>query len=523
MKLLVTALLLIFCQLLAAQAPRPNIIIIMTDDMGYSDLGCFGSEIETPHLDGLAAKGLRFSQFYNAGKCCPTRASLLTGLFNHQAGVGAMTRDEGLPGYRGRLNDRCVTLGEVLGPAGYRTIQTGKWHVGGKKKEWWPSRRGFEKSFGSPLGGGFYFRPSAFNQYREVVRNETVLYTPKIDPPEGWYTTDAYTDEGLAFVREAVDEKKPFLWYLAYNAPHWPLRAKPEDIDKYRGKYSVGWDVIRQRRHQKLIKQELIDANWKLSPRDSKVPAWDSLSEKQKKEQDLYMATYAAMVDCVDQNVGKIVTELKKLDVYENTLLMFLCDNGGSAEPSTVGINRGKGECGTAESFAYYGASWANVSDTPFRKFKSDMFEGGIATPFVAHWPAGIQEDQHGKIIHEPTHIRDLMSTCVDLSGATYPQTYKDQSIYPLEGVSLQPAFQGQPLNRKAPLFFEYNKGKAIRDGKYKLVAKPKGPWELYNMETDRTELNNLASKNPEKGKELASRYEAWAKWCNVIKKKEKK
>jgi arylsulfatase A-like enzyme len=434
-----------------------------------------------------------------------------------------MTQDEKLPGYRGRLNEQCVTLGEVLGPAGYRTIQTGKWHVGGKKKEWWPSRRGFEKSFGSPLGGGFYFRSSAFNQYREVVRNETVLYTPKIDPPEGWYTTDAYTDEGLNFVREAAEEQKPFLWYLAYNAPHWPLRAKAEDIDKYRGKYQVGWDVIRQRCHQKLIEQGLIKDTWKLSPRDSKVPAWETLSDKQKEEQGLMMATYAAMVDCVDQNVGKIVKELKKLGVYENTLLMFLCDNGGSAEPSTTGINRGKGEVGTAESFAFYGASWANVSDTPFHKFKSHMHEGGIATPFVAHWPAGIQKDLHGQIIHEPAHVRDLMSTCIEVSGATYPKTYKDQSIVPLEGVSLNAAFQGQCLNRQAPLFFEFNKAKAIRQGSFKLVTPPGGKWELYNMESDRTELNNLASKHPEKVEEMAKSYEAWAKRCNVVKKKGKK
>ena len=522
MELKFSLILFWFFQFTYANPKQPNIIIIMTDDMGYSDLGCFGSEIETPNLDALAAKGLRFSQFYNVGKCCPTRASLLTGLYSHQAGVGAMTQDEKLPGYRGRLNEQCVTLGEVLGPAGYLTIQTGKWHVGGLKKEWWPSRRGFEKSFGSPLGGGFYFRPSAFNQYREVVRNETVLYTPKIDPPEGWYTTDAYTDEGLNFVREAAEEQKPFLWYLAYNAPHWPLRAKAEDINKYRGKYQVGWDVIRQLRHQKLIEQGLIKDTWKLSPRDSTVPAWETLSDKQREEQDLRMATYAAMVDCVDQNVGKIVKELKELRVYENTLLMFLCDNGGSAEPSPMGINKGKGVCGTPESFAYYGACWANVSDTPFRKFKSHMHEGGIATPFVAHWHDGIQKDLHGTIIHEPAHVRDLMSTCIDVSGAPYPKTFKGQPIIPLEGASLTPAFQGQSLNRKEPLFFEFNKAQAVRQGTFKLVTQPGGKWELYNMESDRTELNNLATKHPEKVEEIAKSYEAWAKRCNVEKKKKK-
>lgn len=503
-----------------SESPRPNIIIIMTDDMGFSDLGCFGSEIETPHLDSLAYSGLRFSQFYNFGKCCPTRAGLLTGLYSHQAGVGAMTRDEKLPGYRGRLNENCVTIGEVLKPAGYRTIQTGKWHVGGKKKEWWPTRRGFDRCFGSPLGGGFYFRPSAFNKYREVVRDETVLYTPKIDPPEGWYTTDAYTDEGLAFVRDAVSEDKPFFWYLAYNAPHWPLRAKPEDIAKYRGKYQVGWDQIRQQRHQRLIELRIIDSKWQLSPRDSKVPAWETLSEEEKSEQDHIMATYAAMIDCVDQNVGKIVEELKKLQIFEDTVILFLCDNGGSAEPGHIGVNKGKGETGTAESFAYYGASWANVSDTPFRKFKSNLHEGGIATPFVAHWTAGISSELNGSIVHDPAHVIDLMATCVDLTGANYPSTFNGQTIFPMSGISLRPAFRGQHLQRPAPLCSEYNGCRAVRDGHWKLVADKGKSWELYNMETDRTELNDLGSKMPGKVEELSAIYEAWAKENFVLKKR---
>ena len=513
---------LLLAQLLGA-SDRPNIILIMTDDMGYSDLGCFGSEIETPHLDSLAAKGLRFSQFYNAGKCCPTRASLLTGLWSHQAGIGAMTRDEKLPGYRGRLNENCVTIGEVLGPAGYSTIQTGKWHVGGKKKEWWPSRRGFLKSFGSPLGGGFYFRPSAFNQYREVVRNETVLYTPKIDPPKGWYTTDAYTDEGLTFVKEAVEDEKPFFWYCAYNAPHWPLRAKPEDIAKYHGKYDGGWDIIREQRHRRLLKLGLIPKGTKLAQRDAKVPAWDSLTQEQQAEQATYMETYAAMVDCVDQNVGKIVRDLKQLGAYENTLIMFLCDNGGSAEPSTLGTNRNKAKVGTAESFAFYGASWANVSDTPFRKFKSHLHEGGIATPFVAHWPAGISNNLHGQTVHQPTHLVDLMATCVDLSGATYPQTFKGQDIHPMEGTSLRPSFTGCQVNRQTPLFFEFNGYRAIRDGQWKLVA-PKGkPWELYDMDSDRSEQNDLAKEHPEKVEGLSKLHAEWAERCNVVKRKGKK
>ena len=504
----------------AAQPQRPNIVLIMTDDMGYSDLGCFGSEIETPNLDGLAAKGLRFTQFYNTSRCCPTRASLLTGLYAHQAGVGSMMGDKGPkhPGYRGRLMERCVTIAEVLGPAGYRAIQTGKWHVGDKKKEWWPLGRGFHRTFGSPAGGGFYFRPSGFRLPRFVVRNHEVVYTMEKDPPEGWYTTDAYTDEGLAFVREAVKEKKPFFWYCAYNAPHYPLKAKPEDIAKYRGRYKVGWDVIRRQRHDRLVKAGIIDPKWKLSPRPDKIPAWDTLSDEQKDIQDLRMATYAGMIDCIDQNVGKIARALKELNVYDNTLILFLHDNGGCAEGGVLGKNRGKGKCGTVDSEAYYGECWANVSDAPFRKYKAHIHEGGIATPLIAHWPKGINAKLHGSLNTEPAHVIDLMATCVDISTAPYPKTYKGRDILPLEGLSLNAAFKGDSLNRNAPLFFEHNGARGMRDGDWKLVAAKKGKWELYNLEKDRTELDNLAKKHPKRVASMAAQYKQWAKRCWVEK-----
>ncbi|NWK55258.1 arylsulfatase [Verrucomicrobiaceae bacterium N1E253] len=499
---------------------QPNIIIIMTDDMGFSDLGCYGSEIKTPHLDTLAHKGIRFTRFYNTGRCCPTRASLLTGLYQHQAGVGNMTNDAGpsKPGYRGRLMERCVTIAEVLGQGGYRTIQTGKWHVGDKKKEWLPSGRGFDRNYSCPQGGGFYFRPSAFKKERHVVRGNEVLYNKQKDPPEGWYATDAWTDEGLKYVREAVEEKKPFLWYLAHNAPHYPLKAKPEDIAKYRGKYKIGWDAIRQQRYEKLIKLGIIDPKWKLSTREKGIPAWDSLSEKQKDEQDLRMATYAAMIDCVDQNVGKIVATLKQLEVYENTLILFLHDNGGCAEGGTMGRNTGKGICGTAESFALYGACWANVSDTPFRKYKKFIHEGGISSPLIAHWPKGINAKLNGKLTSEPTHLIDLMATCVDLSGSSYPESFKGNEIIPMEGVSLNPIFQGKQFKRNAPLFFEHVGNRGIRYGKWKLVAVKGKPWELYDMQADRTERNNMAKELPEKVKELTNLYKAWAERSFVTK-----
>lgn len=506
------------------EAQRPNIIVIMTDDMGFSDLGCYGSEIETPNLDSLAKQGLRFTQFYNTGRCCPTRASLLTGLYAHQAGVGAMMSDAGPenPGYRGRLMARCVTIAEVLGPAGYRTIQTGKWHVGDKERSWWPLARGFDRFYGSPAGGGFYFRPSAFKSPRQVVRGNEVLYSQTQDPPDGWYTTDAYTDEGLAYVRQAVEEKKNFFWYLAYNAPHFPLKAKPEDIARYRGKYKAGWDVIRQQRYDRMVKMDIIEGGWKLSPRGEDIPDWNSLSDAEKDKQDLRMATYAAMIDCVDQNVGEIIQSLKELNVYENTLILFLHDNGGCKEGGVTGRNTGKGICGTAESFAYYGECWANASNTPFRRYKTHIHEGGIATPLIAHWPKGIDAGLSGSLISEPTHVIDLMATCVDLAGTQYPETYKGSRILAMEGKSLSPIFQGASLHRSAPLFFEHSGNKGIRQDQWKLVAQKGGKWELYDMRKDRTELHDLSKKFPERVKEMSSRYDAWSKRCFVNKAKKK-
>ncbi len=505
----------------AAPVPlaKPNIIIILTDDMGFSDVGCFGSEIETPNLDRLAERGVRFTQFYNTARCCPTRASLLTGLYAHQAGMGGMTGDAGPanPGYRGRLTERCVTIAEVLGPAGYRTIQTGKWHVG-EQRPGWPLQRGFDRFYGCPGGGGFYFRPSAFIRPRRVVRGNDVLYSPEVDPPEGWYATDAYTDEGLAYVREAVEAGKPFFWYLAYNAPHYPLKAKPEDIAKYRGRYKVGWDTVRRQRHQRLVELGIIDPNWPLSPRPRKVPAWDTLNDAQRDEQDLRMATYAAMIDCVDQNVGKVVRELRRLGVCENTLIVFLHDNGGCEAGGPLGANKGKGVCGTVDSEAYYGECWANVSDAPFRLYKKWIHEGGISTPLIAHWPKGIDAGLNGTLVTEPAHLIDLMATCVDLADAEYPETHRGHAILPMEGRSLGPAFRGEELATDRPLFFEHMGNKGIRRGKWKLVSLRGGTWELYDMEADRTELNDLSARFPERVTALKREYADWAKRCFVTK-----
>ncbi|WP_442512190.1 arylsulfatase [Novipirellula sp. SH528] len=497
---------------------RPNIIVIMTDDMGYSDLGCYGSEIQTPNLDGLASRGVRFSQFYNTSRCSPTRSSLMTGLYSHQAGMGLLTTDEGPrnPGYRGRLMERCVTIAEVLGPKGYQCVTTGKWHMGDAKKEWWPLARGFDRFYGCPQGGGFFFRPSSWKQERFVVRDNEIIYDKQNDPPDGWYATDAFTDEGIKYVEEAVEAKKPFFWYLAYNAPHFPLQAKPEDIAKYRGKYLTGWDNIRQERYENLIELGLIDKTWKLSPRDEMVPAWSTLSDQEKETQDERMAIYAGMIDCVDQNVGKIVTALKEMDVYENTLIVFLHDNGGDVSGGPMGKNETKGTPGTAESLVHYGKCWANASDTPFRKHKGLVHEGGTATPLIAHWPNGINASMIGKIAAEPAHLIDLMATFVDITGAAYPKTFKGHKIIPMEGESLLPILQAEPFHRDAPIFFEHMGNRGIRLDQWKLVAVRGKPWELYDMQADRTELNNMAAQMPKMVEAMKTLYQDWADRCLV-------
>ena len=496
---------------------QPNIILIMTDDMGYSDLGCYGGEIKTPHLDKLAEEGLRFTQFYNTGRCCPTRASLMSGLYPHQAGMGHMTKDEGEehPGYRGRLMERAVTIAEVLGENGYETIQTGKWHLGNEKPSW-PAARGFKKSFSCPQGAGFFFKLKDFEvtrKTRTVTRNDEAVYTRENDMPDGWYATDAWTDEGLGFVKEAVKNEKPFFWYLAYNAPHWPLLAKQEDIAKYKGVYDKGWDEVRKQRYERLKKMGLIKEEWAMSPRPDKIPAWDSLSEDEQVKQANRMAIYAAMIDCVDQNIGKIVTSLKALGQYENTLILFLQDNGGCAEGGVLGSDTGTGkrETGQSGSFIKYGVCWANVSNTPFRMYKKWAHEGGAGTPLVAHWPKGINRKLHGELIHEPAHVIDIMATCVEITGSEYPKRFNDHNILPIQGVSLNPLFQDKGFSRNAPLFWEHEGNRAVRDGKWKLVMPYNGDWELYDMDKDRTELNDLSSQMPEKKKMLEKHYQEWA------------
>jgi arylsulfatase A-like enzyme len=470
--------------------PRPSIVILLADDLGFSDLGCYGSEISTPNLDRLAKGGLRFTQFYNTTRCCPSRASLLTGLYPHQAGMGHMVEGRPQPAYQGFLNDRCVTMAEVLRGAGYRTLMSGKWHVG-EKRPHWPVDRGFDRYFGLISGASNYFK-------LEKGRTMAMDGEPWTPPAEGFYMTDAIADHAVRFIDEA--KGKPMFLYVAFTAPHWPLHAPPEEIAKYRGKYRDGWDALRERRHQKQVELGIVDSKWPLTPRDEKAPAWTDVKDADGR--DLRMAVYAAQVDRLDQQIGRI---LAKLD--QNTLVFFLSDNGGCAEE----IHRGQkgAEIGTVDSFESYGLPWANASNTPFRLYKHWVHEGGIATPLIVSWPAVIKTG--GTITDQPGHLIDLMATCVDVAEAEYPKTFQGREITPLEGKSLVPVFRTGTREGHAAIFWEHEGNKAIRKGKWKLVARHKAAWELFDLGADRTEMTNLLTQEPERAKEMAAEWEKWA------------
>jgi arylsulfatase A-like enzyme len=484
-------------------ASRPNIIVILVDDMGFSDIGCYGSEIPTPNLDGLAADGLRFTQFYNTGRCCPTRASVLTGLYPHQAGVGHMTEDRGLPAYSGRLNDRCVTIGEVLHRAGYFTAMSGKWHVG-QNHGVVPWQRGFDRSLNSPAGG-FYFPEGKQNR---LFLNGKALADDADELPKSWYTTDLYEDFSVKFIDEALAAKKPFFLYLAFNAPHFPLQAPADEIAKFRGKYKIGWDKLRESRHAKQVELGVVEKAWPLSPRPELVQAWDSLSESDQDRFDQIMAIYAACVAHMDASVGRLVAALKQRGALDNTLIMFMSDNGGNAESGPRGRLEGDNP-GGPYSTVFCGQSWATLENTPFRRYKHFNHEGGIATPLIVHWPARIAAKNEFR--QQPGHLVDIMATCVDVAGAKYPAEFQGHSILPMEGRSLAPAFANRPISREA-LYWEHEGNAAIRVDDWKLVRLGRnGPWELYNLKDDRTELHDLAAKEPDRAKELARQWDAWA------------
>lgn len=528
MKPIFLACLLLSVPLHAAE--KPNIVLIMVDDMGYSDLRPWGGEIDTPNLDSLAKNGLRFTQFYNSARCCPTRATLMTGLHPHEVGIGHMTGEERdgdksvPPAYAGNINDSCVTLAEVAKSAGYETFMTGKWHLAGKDQGDWPLQRGFDRYYGCIAGATHFFHPTG---PRIMYDGNAPDPTPKSTTDRPFYTSDAFADHARKFIdeHEAGEGKdKPFFLYLAFTAPHWPHHAHDEELEKYRGKYAMGWDKLREQRFARQKESGLIPASWEMSPRDPEVPSWDSLDESQRKECADRMSGYAAMIDRVDQKIGDLIATLKKHDAYDNTLILFLSDNGACAELSMLG----KGDPvkdrapGTEWTTPSYGKAWANASATPYRLYKHFAHEGGANTPFIAHWPARIKAGRDW--YREPAQLIDVMATVVDLSGATYPKEHKGHAILPADGITLANAFDGKPLVRKQPIFIEHENNAFVRDGGWKLVGKgvsmPRGvqqqKWELYKISEDGTELHDLAKEQPAKVAALSAQWETWAKRAKV-------
>lgn len=552
MKHVVCGLLFVFCLApawISLAGERPNIILIMSDDMGFSDIGCYGSEIETPHLDSLAAGGLRFTQFYNTGRCCPTRASLLTGLYPHQAGIGWMMTDNGHDGYRGELNRNCQTIAEVLRPAGYSTYMAGKWHVTKKihetdSKDNWPIQRGFDRFYGTIHGAGSFFDPNSLTRGNEQISP----YADSEYQPETYYYTDAISDHAIRFIadHEKQNDEKPFFLYMAYTAAHWPMHALPEDIAKYKGRYDAGYRAIRQARIAKAKSLGLIDADTEMTPQAGN---WKGV--KNKPWELRCMEVYAAMVDRMDQGIGRVVDQLKAAGEFENTLIFFLQDNGGCAEPlgrrprnqmknrlekpslapmasdalqldmipkqSREGypIVMGPGVMpGPADTYIAYGKGWANVSNTPFREYKHWVHEGGISTPLIVHWSQGVS--RAGELEETPGHLIDIMATCVEVAHAEYPQKQNGKAIKPLEGASLAPLFQQQSIAER-PLFWEHEGNRAIRKGEMKLVAKHNQPWELYDIGKDRSELHDLAKQQPELVEAMKAEWQQWAERANVF------
>ncbi|MBI9072965.1 MAG: sulfatase-like hydrolase/transferase [Melioribacteraceae bacterium] len=504
---------------------KPNILIILADDMGFSDIGCYGGEINTPNIDNLAENGMRFMQFYNTARCSPTRASLLTGLYPHQAGMAKLATTEPTePGpEQGWLNAQCVTIPELLKTAGYRTLMSGKWHVGEERPNW-PVDRGFDRFFGLIGGTATYW--DLTNGMKMALDDQIWAPDPADVDAGNFYLTDTFTDYALGFLDEHKQQHndQPFFMYLTYTAPHWPLHAPQEDIEKYKDRYTEGWDVLRQERYERMKNMGLISDSWQLSDRklsdwnNRGLPAWDTLDDDEKQYQSEIMAVYAAMIDRMDQNIGRVLEQLKADGLMDNTLIMFLSDNGASAEnPKWAERNEltvdPDAPLGSRFSFSWTGPGWANASNTPLRYFKLYNHEGGISTPFIAQWPQGISASN--TLVDRPAHVIDIMATCLDLAGLNYPQQFNENAITPLEGISLFPLFQGQQGNEHDAIYFEHvgNAGMIKGDWKISLHKRVK-KWELYNLANDRCELHDLADVHPG---ELNSMGTSWLNWAEKV------
>ena len=486
---------------------KPNILIILVDDMGYSDLGCYGGEIRTPNIDRLAAGGVKFSQMYNTSKCFPTRASLLTGVYYQRTNADFANT---------------ATIGEVLRPIGYNTFWSGKQHA-----KFNPVTRGFDRYYGMIGGCENHFNPGfdaapgqpipaykiASNRWSidEKGTPENNNYIPQ---DSMFYDTDAFTNRALTWLDDYKKDEKPFFLYMAYTAPHWPLHAWPEDIAKYKGVYDGGYDVIRQARYKRQVENGLVDPEISpLPPMEigETKPKWESLSAEERKLEATRMEVYAAMVDRLDQNIGRLLKRLEEQGKLKNTLVFFLSDNGACATDPKVDKEDTQAPMGSVASYPSYGQSWATVSNTPLKKWKTTSYEGGISTPLIVNWPASVKAQAGWN--NAPTHLVDFMPTILSVAGANFPGESKEPKISPTDGVSLLPALKGEQLSRKNPLFYQFGKGAAIRDGQWKLVRLG-ATWELYNLASDRTETNNLINKHPEIANKMEAQWLAWWKGC---------
>lgn len=521
----------------------PNILLILADDLGYSDIGCYGSEIQTPNLDGLAENGIRFTQFYNSARCCPSRASILTGLFPHQTGIGSFVGpDRGVPGYAGKLKSNTVTLAEVLKESGYRTFGAGKWHVNYPG----PTDRGFEEFYGFLEDYGIDCWESKWMKRYPEDRE------PRKYKEGEFFATNAITDYALDFLElsESTPEK-PWFLFLSYQAVHFPLQAPAKDIEKYKNTYDVGWDTIRARRLERMKEIGVVDMDTELSPRSDipltwvaernnvpgsrkHNPPWNILEEDRKADLARRMAVYAGMLDNMDQNIGRVITYLKENEEFENTLIFFMSDNGSCAEwdpfgfeypdyddrvaggtpkhPNVLHTGESLEKLGGPDGPLFsYGSGWANVGNTPFTLYKQYVHEGGISSPLIMHWPERIKEP--GIFSENYAHIIDIMPTCVEVAGGGYPDTYNGNDISPMEGISLFKILEGN-IDKERLLSFEHQGVPAIRKGNWKLVSRQRNSmstdgftenadFELYNIAEDRTEINDLAAEFPEKVTEL--------------------
>ena len=512
---------------------HPDIILILVDDMGFTDLGCMGSEIRTPNIDSIAKNGMLLSSMYNSARCCPTRASLLTGMYPHNAGVGQMGANLGTKEYQGFLRSDTTTIAEAVKRSGYRTLMSGKWHVAGDlwatRVDTWrvgseghptPRQRGFDRFYGILDGVSNFFSP------HYLMKDDERIYAS----PTDFYFTDAITDEALLMIDESIMLEMPYFLYLAHTAPHWPLHAHEEDIAKYETTYRSGWDSIRTARHEELNGLGAVEKNWQISPRDEASKPWDLVDNKRWESER--MAVYAAMIDRLDQNVGRVLDHLKAKGTLDNTLIMFLSDNGGCAElmkedgwakffpdtnndgsKITMG-NRPDIKPGSAQTYMSYDLPWANVSNTPFRKFKHYVHEGGISTPLLAQWPKRFTP---GGISHSPTHVADVLPTILDAAGLNPISHIDGYEIQPLDGESFLPLLEKKNWQRERPLYWEHEGNCAIRVGDFKLVKEFQGDWELYNIVEDRTEMINLAHSNQALKASLENQYSEWADKTGVL------